>query len=578
MSIPQVTKPYTHVNNTKADGNKVNANDDTAFAGVNLAIGAINQAAGAKNSLKERLDILLNQDGTPRSGVTAGGEWANPDLGPQYVSATQFTVAGDHSDIYHQRRRLNINDGAAFATISSASFNGGTGLTTITITESVLTDPISKVEHGIINMQEDLSSIGFSEAAHPNRGVMRDSAGRAKVVAPAVDSDIALLSTLKLYGIGRDADGNQVTNLDTLFTTGIYPVSTTATGTPTSGSSGAVIVARAGAGGRVSQLFMSYVNSRMYRRDWQGAAWDDWMRVVMGVPSSATSTSTNAITDLSHTHAIDSTIARSADLTAHTGASAPHSGHALTTRNLTAGNGLSGGGTLAADRTFTLGTPGSATATTTNSVSSTSHTHAVDSTIARSAISLTAGNGLTGGGTLEADRTFTMGTPGATTRTSTNGVTTSSHTHAFTPWPGMVMQEVETIHNSNVTTTSTALTTTGISATITPLYSNSIIEAICYLPGTSVYLTGSSVIHRTAFYQIRNVTNSANGYTTVFGRVLAAASSAPAGSYGCPPVVYRYTVNSTAARTFTLFFAVESAQTTLGTGIGINLILREIKQ
>jgi hypothetical protein len=375
MSIPQVTKPYTHVNNTKADGNKVNANDDTAFAGVNLAIGAINQAAGAKNSLKERLDILLNQDGTPRSGVTAGGEWANPDLGPQYVSATQFTVAGDHSDIYHQRRRLNINDGAAFATISSASFNGGTGLTTITITESVLTDPISKVEHGIINMQEDLSSIGFSEAAHPNRGVMRDSAGRAKVVAPAVDSDIALLSTLKLYGIGRDADGNQVTNLDTLFTTGIYPVSTTATGTPTSGSSGAVIVARAGAGGRVSQLFMSYVNSRMYRRDWQGAAWDDWMRVVMGVPSSATSTSTNAITDLSHTHAIDSTIARSAI-------------------GLTAGNGLTGGGDLSANRTLTMGTPGTLTAATTNGVTASSHTHAIDATTSHSDV--TAGRLLRG--------------------------------------------------------------------------------------------------------------------------------------------------------------------------------------
>lgn len=44
-------------------------------------------------------------------------------------------------------------------------------------------------------------------------------------------------------------------------------------------------------------------------------------------------------------------------------------------RNLTAGNGLSGGGNLTADRTFTLGTPSAITNSTTNSVTSTSHTH-----------------------------------------------------------------------------------------------------------------------------------------------------------------------------------------------------------
>jgi hypothetical protein len=118
------------------------------------------------------------------------------------------------------------------------------------------------------------------------------------------------------------------------------------------------------------------------------------------------------------------------DAIAHMGAAAPHTGHALTTRSLTAGNGLSGGGTLAADRTFTLGTPGSSTASSTNAVTSTSHTHAIDATIARAAISLTAGDGLSGGGTLAADRTFTLGTPGSSTATSTNAVTTTSHTHA----------------------------------------------------------------------------------------------------------------------------------------------------
>ena len=47
-------------------------------------------------------------------------------------------------------------------------------------------------------------------------------------------------------------------------------------------------------------------------------------------------------------------------------------------RALTAGNGLTGGGTLQADRTFTLGTPGTLTVATANAVTATSHTHELD--------------------------------------------------------------------------------------------------------------------------------------------------------------------------------------------------------
>ena len=51
--------------------------------------------------------------------------------------------------------------------------------------------------------------------------------------------------------------------------------------------------------------------------------------------------------------------------------------HTHSNITITAGNGLSGGGTLAANRTITLGTPGTITTSTSNSVTSTSHTHAL---------------------------------------------------------------------------------------------------------------------------------------------------------------------------------------------------------
>lgn len=55
-------------------------------------------------------------------------------------------------------------------------------------------------------------------------------------------------------------------------------------------------------------------------------------------------------------------------------------GKASNTISITAGNGLSGGGTLSATRTITLGTPSTITSATTNTVTATSHTHALSLT------------------------------------------------------------------------------------------------------------------------------------------------------------------------------------------------------
>ena len=137
-------------------------------------------------------------------------------------------------------------------------------------------------------------------------------------------------------------------------------------------------------------------------------------------------------------------------------------------RSVAAGDGLTGGGDLSANRTIALGTPGTITGATTNSVSATSHTHElnlgalplktdvsgdknprliylaaddnqlsrIDPAQVRQAFglapavrSITAGNGLAGGGDLTADRTLTLGTPSSITSTSTNSVTATSHTH-----------------------------------------------------------------------------------------------------------------------------------------------------
>lgn len=75
---------------------------------------------------------------------------------------------------------------------------------------------------------------------------------------------------------------------------------------------------------------------------------------------------------------------------------------------VSAGDGLSGGGSLGENMALS-----------------------VDASVARTTTQVSAGNGLTGGGTLEADRTITLATPGTLSGTTANEVTADSHTHAI---------------------------------------------------------------------------------------------------------------------------------------------------
>lgn len=156
--------------------------------------------------------------------------------------------------------------------------------------------------------------------------------------------------------------------------------------------------------------------------------------LTLGTPSTITNATTNSVSTTSHTHEISLS---SGDINGFLGYTAANAANSIV-----AGNGMSGGGTIGASRTLTLGTPGGITGSTTNSVSTTSHTHAITLNTAdiegflnyvpaRNTTSVAAGDGLTGGGTLGANRTITMGTPSSITNSTGNSVTGTSHTHAL---------------------------------------------------------------------------------------------------------------------------------------------------
>ena len=93
-------------------------------------------------------------------------------------------------------------------------------------------------------------------------------------------------------------------------------------------------------------------------------------------------------------------------------AQATGTGHAVRAdRSISTGDGLSGGGNLTANRTISFDTTWG------------------DGRYVIHGRSVSAGNGLTGGGDLSANRTVTLGTPSTLNGTTTNAVTSDSHTH-----------------------------------------------------------------------------------------------------------------------------------------------------
>ena len=174
---------------------------------------------------------------------------------------------------------------------------------------------------------------------------------------------------------------------------------------------------------------------------------------------------------------------------------------APSSRTVSAGNGLSGGGNLTTNRTITLGTPETITDTSTNSVSSTGHSHLIDeastskrgivqlantvsstltnqaataaavksandnaNTRAPSSRTISAGNGLSGGGNLTTNRTITLGTPETITDASTNSVSTSGHSHAVDHASTSARGIVQLSTSTSSTSTSVAATSSAVKA------------------------------------------------------------------------------------------------------------------
>lgn len=116
---------------------------------------------------------------------------------------------------------------------------------------------------------------------------------------------------------------------------------------------------------------------------------------------------------------------------------------------------------------------------------------------------LTAGNGLTGGGVLNADRTLTLGTPSTLTAATTNGVTASSHTHAITTTSTGAANTIVQTNASGGTTFTGTVTAPTFSGALTGNASS------------ATKLQTSRTIWGQSFDGTGNVTGALSGATTI---------------------------------------------------------------
>ena len=166
--------------------------------------------------------------------------------------------------------------------------------------------------------------------------------------------------------------------------------------------------------------------------------------LTLGTPSVITSTSTNNVTDETHSHALTLTSQDIIDYLGYTPADrdlVPSPEEAVyNTRQVLAGSGLVGGGNLAQDVTIHLGTPSDITFSTDNTSTVGTHSHKMVLTkqnietimggdIVPVSRTISAGVGLEGGGDLTNNRQIAMKTPQSVSIHTPNAATGDGHTH-----------------------------------------------------------------------------------------------------------------------------------------------------
>jgi len=108
----------------------------------------------------------LNSLGSYTANIS---EWAVFDPVPTYLSATQFTVVGNHTATFLPLRPIIAFEGStpSYTAVDSASYASGPNLTTVTVRDAILTVSLSTVKYALLGPELDKLSIPISGLTVP---------------------------------------------------------------------------------------------------------------------------------------------------------------------------------------------------------------------------------------------------------------------------------------------------------------------------------------------------------------------------------------------------------------------------
>jgi hypothetical protein len=108
------------------------------------------------DSVGNAIGIPIDNVRGVNDAATSGSEWVTTGISPTFVSATQFTTAGNTTTTYQVGRRIRatVTAGTVYGSITASSFSSTTSVT-VSLDSGVLDSGLSVVDVGLISATND---------------------------------------------------------------------------------------------------------------------------------------------------------------------------------------------------------------------------------------------------------------------------------------------------------------------------------------------------------------------------------------------------------------------------------------
>jgi hypothetical protein len=148
---PAIGQPFYNITNNTVTIWNGSTWQDLAEASITVLtlMNEIVTARGVTDSLNDRLSVSINDDGTLKGDAPVGTWWMTEPDAVSYSDSSTFTVSGNKTALYVPDRAVHLYQTSdAFGYIASSTYDGGSDVTTVTLTQSVIDSGLIGVEYG----------------------------------------------------------------------------------------------------------------------------------------------------------------------------------------------------------------------------------------------------------------------------------------------------------------------------------------------------------------------------------------------------------------------------------------------